>query len=339
MTAGRFNFAIPALSLMVLLFAVAQAPAKEVIVYTSVDSIFSEPILREYEKQTGIRVKPVYDAEASKTTGLVNRLIAEKERPKCDVFWNSEFAQTILLKKKGVLAPYQSPSAADIPEHFKDKDNYWAGFAARARVIVCNTNRFNGVKPPESIFDFTKPEWKGKFALAYPLFGTTATHIAALYVALGEQKTQDYLKALKENGAVIVDGNSVARDVVVQGELPAAFTDTDDVNVAIEAGKPVRMVFPDSGGLGTLLIPNTVALIKGAPHPGEAKAFIDYLLSRQVEEKLAMSESAQIPVREGVKRPPNMPEISSITVMQVGYAEVAEKMGQAAGFSQSLFVR
>ena len=85
---------------------------KTVVVYTSVDQVYSEPVFRDFEKETGIHVLPVYDVEATKTTGLVNRLIAEKARPQADVFWSGEFSQTIVLKNESVLAPYQSPSAA-----------------------------------------------------------------------------------------------------------------------------------------------------------------------------------------------------------------------------------
>lgn len=106
---------------------------KQVIVYTSLDNVFSEPILKMFEEKTGIKVLAVYDSEATKTTGLVNRLIAEKDAPKADVFWNSETGRTIILKDKGVLTPYISPSAADIPATFKDKDNYWTGFADFSR--------------------------------------------------------------------------------------------------------------------------------------------------------------------------------------------------------------
>ena len=92
-----------------------KAPSREVVVYTSLDKVFSQPILEEFESKTGIKVLAVYDSEATKTTGLVNRLIAEKDAPRADVFWNSETGRTIVLKQKGVPAPYNSPSAADIP--------------------------------------------------------------------------------------------------------------------------------------------------------------------------------------------------------------------------------
>lgn len=325
--------------ILLLVIGCAREATKEVVVYTSVDQVFSEPILNDFEKKTGIKVKAVYDVEASKTVGLVNRLIAEKENPKCDVFWNNEIVRTIVLKEKEVLVPYTSPSAEDIPSQFRDKDDYWIGFAARARVLIYNTKMLKETDVPKSIFELTDARWKGKAALAYPLFGTTATHVAAMYVGLGQEKTEEYLRALKTNGVVIVDGNSTARDVVVEGRFPVAFTDTDDVNVAIQSGKPVKMVYPDSDGIGTLLIPNTVALIRDCPHPDEGKILIDYLLSREVESKLAFCESANMPIRDGVKKPPHVPEFSSIKAMEVNYYKVAENLDKSARFCQGLFVR
>ncbi len=326
-------------SIIWMLAGCTKMDQKEVVIYTSVDQIFSEPILSDFEKNTGIKVKAVYDVEASKTVGLVNRLLAEKEHPRCDVFWNSEVGRTIFLKHKAIFTPYASPSAKDISLQFKDKDDYWTGFAARARVLVYNTNLLKPSDLPKSIFDLTKLQWKGKVAIGYPVFGTTATHMAALYATLGQEKTERFLKDLKNNDVVIVDGNSVVRDMVVEGELSIGFTDTDDVNVAIQAGKPVKMLYPDHDGLGTLLIPNTVALIKDSPHPEEAKKLIDYLLSREVESKLAFCESAQMPVRDEVKTPPHVPAFSSIKAMEVNYYDITKNIEKSDRFCQSLFIR
>lgn len=236
---------ITAICLLIAAAGCGKKDVKQVIVYTSLDQNFSEPILKDFENKTGIKVKAVYDVEAAKTTGLVNRLIAEKNNPQADVFWNSEVGRTIILKKKGILAPYFPPSASDIPKQFKDTSGYWTGFAARARVLIFNKNLIDSDKLPESIFDLTKPEWKGRFCLAYPLFGTTATHAAALFVELGDTKAEEYFRSLKENDVVIVDGNSTSRDKVVEGRYLVGFTDTDDVNVALEKGEAVGMIFPD----------------------------------------------------------------------------------------------
>jgi len=326
-------------SAFLLLMAMNLAFAEEVVIYTSLDQVFSEPVLQTFEQETGIRVKAVYDVEASKTTGLVNRLIAEKPNPRADVFWNSEVGRTLVLKDKGVLARYVSPSASDIPGQFKDAEAYWTGFAARARVLIYNKEMVSEDRLPASIFDLTDPQWNNKVAMAYPLFGTTATHVAAWYALLGPERTERYLRDLKQNGVLIVDGNATSRDVVVQGEVPLGFTDTDDVNVAIQSGKPVGMIFPDKHGLGTLLIPNTVSLIAGGPNPEQGKRLIDYLLSREVERRLAFSDSMQIPVRDGVERPAHVPPYGSIRAMEVDYADIARNLERSAKFSRALFVR
>jgi len=310
-----------------------------VIVYTSLDQVFSQPILETFQRQTGIRVMTVYDSEATKTTGLVNRLLAERDRPRADVFWNSETGRTVFLKQQGLLSPYHSPQAADIPKGFKDPQGYWTGFAARCRVLIYNTRLLDEEDLPKSIFDLTQPQWRGKTALAYPLFGTTATHAAALFVHLGEEQAQHYFAALRDNDILITDGNASARDRVVDGTVSLAFTDTDDALVAMQQGHPVDILWPDTSGCGTLLIPNTVAWIKGGPHPDNARQLIDYLLSPAVEERLARGPSGQIPLREGIERPIHVPALRHIKHMTVDYEQVAAWMEPSARFLQQLYIR
>lgn len=143
---------------------------REIVVYTSLDKVFSQLILEAFEKETGIKVLAVYDSEATKTTGLVNRLIAEKANPRADVFWNSETGRTIVLKRKGVLAKYISPSASGIPEQFKDVDGYWTGFAARCRTLIYNTDLLKAQDLPKSISELT--ELKSSFKQNFNHFVT-----------------------------------------------------------------------------------------------------------------------------------------------------------------------
>jgi len=289
---------------------------REVVIYTSVDQIFSEPILKDFEKKTGIKVYPVYDVEAAKTTGLVNRLIAEKDKPQADVFWSSEFVQTILLKEKGILAPYSPRTAQDIPKEYLDEDGCWIAFGGRARVLLVNTD----LVP----------------ASDYP--GTTATHAAALYAALGEEEARAFFAQLNQRGIRIVDGNSVVRDMVVSGELLWGLTDTDDAYGALEKGAHVAMIFPDQEDMGTLVVPNTVALIRGSRHPKEAGELIDYLASRVVEEKLVASGFIQIPCRKIDKMPAVLPE-GGIKKMEVKFDEIYAALEPAKRDVIEIFVR
>jgi iron(III) transport system substrate-binding protein len=297
-----------------------------VVIYVSTDTVFSEPLLRAYEQQTGVNVSVVYDTEETKSTGLANRLLAEKGNPQADVFWSNEPVRTLVLKQRGVLAPYQSPSADGIPDTFKDPQGSWTGFSARSRVIVYNTRLVKPEEAPQSILDLADPRWKGQVALADPRFGSTSFHVAALYVALGDENADEFFRKLKANDVKIVPGNSVVLDLVARGEAKVGLTDTDDVNVAIEDKQPVAMVFPDRDGMGVPVMPNMVSLIAGAPHPEAGKRLIDYLLSQEVERLLAESEAVQIPLHQGVAPPKNIPPISAFKPMTLDYGKAAERV-------------
>ena len=310
----------------------------EVVIYTSVDQVFSEPILKKFEAKTSIKVKALYDTEAAKTVGLVNRLIAEKNHPRADVFWNSEIIRTILLKRRGILAPYRSANARDIPELFKDPDGYWTGFAGRVRVILVNKDMIAPADYPGSIQDLIDPKWRGAAGFSLPLFGTANTHALSLFQLWGIKKTSNFFLKLKKNDVQILNGNSVVRDRVADGLIKFGFVDIDDAYVAISNGKHVDIVYPDQSGIGTLLIPNTVALIAGAPHPENGKRLIDYLLSKRVEERLAFV-SMQIPLRPGIKHPSRCPSLKTLKIMNVNYDVIAEKADKYSKILMKIFLK
>jgi iron(III) transport system substrate-binding protein len=310
--------------------------ASEVVIYVSQDRVFSEPALRAYEEKTGVKINAVYDTEETKSTGLANRLLAEKTNTQADVFWSNEPVRTLVLKSRGVLAPYISPQSEGIPSVFRDPQGYWTGFSARMRVIVYNTSLVKAEEAPRSIFDLTDPKWKGQVAIADPRFGSTSFHVAALYAELGDEQADEFFRKLKANDVKIVPGNSVVRDMVARGEAKMGLTDTDDVNVAIEDHQPVAMVLPDRDGLGVPVMPNMVSLIAGARHAEAGKKLIDYLLSAEVERRLAASEAAQIPLRAGVEGPKNMPALSSFKPMTMDYGKAADRVEEVTRRLQSI---
>jgi iron(III) transport system substrate-binding protein len=300
--------------------------ARQVTAYVSADRPFSEPVLREYERRSGVRVDVVYDTEETKSTGLANRLLAEQARPRADVFWSNEPVRTLVLKSKGVLAPYRSPSAVGIPAALLDPEGFWTGFSARIRVIAYNTKLVKANEAPQSVFDLADQKWRGQVAMADPRFGSTSFHVAALYALAGDEKMDDFFRRLKANDVRIVDGNSVVRDMVARGEVKVGLTDTDDVNVAIEDGQLIAMVLPDRNGLGVPVMPNMMSLIASAPHPEEGKKLIDYLLSSDVERQLAQSEAVQIPLHGGVQGPKNIPAIETFKPMTLDFAKAASRV-------------
>ena len=249
------------------------------VVYTALDQEFSEPIFDEFTRRTGIVVRAEVRHRITKTVGLTQAIIAERERPRCDLFWNNEILNTLRLERAGLVAAVQVAGGAPTirPALVRPQD-MWYGFAARARVLIVNTNHVPEERRPKSIRDLTDPQWYERCGIAKPLFGTTATHAACLFAAWGDDEAKEFFRGVKRN-ARIMSGNKQVAEAVAAGTLAFGLTDTDDALVEIEKGMPVAIVYPDQGEgeLGTLFIPNTLALIKGSPHPKEAEKLVDYL--------------------------------------------------------------
>ncbi len=250
----------------VLLLAGCQGGGRpEVVVYTSQDQVFAEPILREFTRESGIEARAVYDNEAVKTVGLTQRLMAERSHPQCDVFWNNEELRTRQLAAAGV---FRAP-------------NGWRAFGYRSRRLVVRTDE--DVPDDLTFHDLTNAVWRGRVALAYPLFGTTATHFLVLRQLWGRTNWEAWCRGLERNRPFLVDGNSVVVSQVGHGEAAIGMTDSDDVAAGRREGLAVRELPMTTE---TLLIPNTVGLVRNSPHPEAADKLADYLQRSDVVAQL-----------------------------------------------------
>jgi iron(III) transport system substrate-binding protein len=315
------------------------APGRQVVVYSALDREFAAPVLEAYARQTGVEVRSKFDVESTKTVGLTNRIVAEAARPRCDLFWNNEILNTLRLREQGLLAPFAPEHAGDVPAPFKAGDATWYGFAGRARILIVNTELVPDGRRPEGIEDLLDPQWKGKVAIAKPLFGTTATHAACLFAAWGEAKAAAFFKGLKANGVQVLSGNKQVATAVGSGRAAFGLTDTDDAMGEIAAGSPVVIVYPDRGpgGLGTLFIPNTLAILKGAPHAREAEALASHLLSPEVEAALAEGPGAQIPLLKSTPTAARVETPRTVPAMAVDFAEAARLWDRVAAFLAAEF--
>lgn len=323
-----------------LLGACGRTP--DLVVYCSLDQQFAEELMKRFEADSGLVLRVEYDIEANKNVGLASRLREERGRPRCDVFWSNEFAQMVSLAGEGLLAPYDSPSAADVPAAFRDPERRWTGFAARARVFIVNTDLAD---PAEirSMWDLLDPRWYGRVAMARPLAGTTPTHMAALFEVLGEAEGRRYVETAarlaREGKLQLATGNAHVMRLVREGQCAFGWTDTDDFHVAQIEGYPVAAVYPDQEGVGTLLIPNTIGILASAPHPTAARRFVDWALRPEIEAELARSRSAQIPVRAGVPRPSHVVDGSAFRAMDVDLGAVGARIEARIAEFQELFLR
>ena len=267
---------------------------EKVVLYCAQDQVFAEPVLADFTRKTGIRVKPVFDSEAVKTVGLANRLLAEREHPVCDVFWGNEEFRARQLAAAGIF----------------QETNGLAMFGQRSRRLVVNTKVISDqlsvnqsavkvatlpvtaspITPPASLVELTNSRWHGKLSLAFPLFGTTATHLNALRQLWGESNWLVWCRALAANQPFIEEGNSHVVQRVARGEAWVGLTDSDDIESGRREGLPVAAL-PLTPEL--LVIPNTVAIVRNAPHPMAAQKLFKYLRSSAVREQLVAAAALE----------------------------------------------
>ncbi len=317
----------PGLALALALAALASGCAggrddarEHVVVYTSVDQVFAEPVLRAFGERSGIEVDAVYDTEETKATGLLNRLLAEAEHPRADVFWANDPIRPQILVARGLVEPYRSPAAEGIGDAYRATDGTWTGLAARARVLLVNTDLVPEDRRPSSVSDYLDPAWSGRTAIANPAFGTTTTHVAALFDAWGDERGWAFLQGLRDNGVRIATSNGEVKRLVATGEVAWGLVDTDDAAVAVDSGAPVTVIYPDAEGLGTLVLPTAVVRMAHSPHPDPGAALVDYLVSAEVERMLAEAACRQMPLHAGVPTPEGVLPVSAIAPMDVDYA-------------------
>ncbi|HQR05800.1 MAG TPA: extracellular solute-binding protein [Gemmatales bacterium] len=320
-----------------LLLVGCQSRANErVVLYCSQDREYAEGILEDFTRKTGIQIDFRGDTESNKSISLYEALVREAPQPRCDVFWCNEPVLMQRLAQRGVLEAYQSPSAANFPEWTRPKDKEWQAFAARARILLVN-NRINDTEVPKSLNELASSKWSTRWAMAKPFFGTTATHAACLWQQMGKEAAQQLLGQMAK-GAVILPGNHDVAVAVAEGQVDMGLTDTDDAMEVIAKKFPVRIVYLDQPTPGTLFLPNTLGLIKNASHPVVAKKLIDYLLTVEVEERLAKGPSAQIPLNPKAQvselriKTPN-----EIKAMNVDYDAVARSWEEVQAYLRSTF--
>jgi len=250
------------------------ASTPTVVMYCSVDEVFARPIIAKLEAQTGITIEPLFDVEAAKTAGLANKIRAEHNRPRADLFWASTVLQTEMLAHEGMLARYTPPTATDIPAPYRDPDGVWTAVGIRARVLVCDHPE--GPHP----LSYIPPGAGSRFAISNPQFGTGSDWAAAYGARWGTQLTAAHFDQLRADGVRVLPGNADVALAVANGNIDFGIIDSDDYLNQLKQGKPIYLVHTTSDNV---LVPGTAAVVAGAPHLADAEKVMDALVSAPTE--------------------------------------------------------
>ncbi|MCB9886692.1 MAG: extracellular solute-binding protein [Planctomycetes bacterium] len=306
----------------------AHAPP-QLVLFTSVGERVVRPAVAPFEQATGIDVQ--IRRVPRRTGPAAAELLREFDAAHGDIWWCQETLTTDALCRAGAFAKMEPPpaAAAGIDVRYHDADGMWFGFAARARILMINTDLVPGGARPRSMWDLLDARWRGKVVLARPTSGTTLFHLLALQDALGRSEAERFLDGLARNDCLVASGDGQLAAMIGAGQAALGLTDTSDCRNVELQGKPVAMVYPDQDGPGTMVIPHTLALLASSRQRDRARTLIEHLLSPQTEALLAQQDRGQLPLHPGTAHPAGVRGIDEFTAMRVD-------LGRAAALADSL---
>ncbi|MBI2903140.1 MAG: extracellular solute-binding protein [Candidatus Methylomirabilis oxyfera] len=302
----------------------APTTASELVIYSGRKESAIKPAVDLFEQRTGVKVV----LKTGKTSGLANEILQERRRPRADIFIATEAGVCEVLARGGVLDPYAPPGARPIPPEYKSSKGFWTGISGRARVILYNKGLVRNEEVPSSVLDLADAKWRGKVAIAGTLERTTLSWLSALVQVMGESKAKAYVDDLVRGSLKILPDNSDVWRGVGSGEFALGLTNSPNYHLALKAGLPVGVVYPDQGqkGMGSLVNPNAVAILKGAKNLPEARRFVDFILSREAQ-AILVGHAFEIPLVRGMDAGQVRPlsSFKALTISQERLADLEER--------------
>ncbi len=283
----------------------ADAASGKLVLYTSQPNADAQQTIDAFRaKHPDVTVEFVRDG----TPRILAKLRAEIEagQPQADLLLIADGVTMEGLKRDGLLLPHRSAELAAFEAGLHDKDTTYFATKLITTGIVYNTK---APFVPASWEDLKRPEAKGLVIMPSPLAsGAALIHVVTLTTNL--PAGWDYYKALAANGAVARGANGGVLQAVAGGEkLYGMIVDFLPIREQVK-GAPVAFVFPKEG---VSAVTEPVAILKSTRNPDAAKAFVDFLLSRDGQ-ALAVKQG-YIPARADVPLPPGYPDRKTMKVL------------------------
>jgi iron(III) transport system substrate-binding protein len=231
-----------------------------------------------FEQKYGVKVELIQAG----TGELVKRLDSEKADPYADVMFGGSHSQ--FVSNAGLFEPYVSPNDKNVVEAYQNKTGFTTSYVLDGSVLIVNKNLKGNMKI-QSYEDLLNPALKGRIASADPGSSSSAfAQLTNMLLAKGGYENQaawDYVKNLYTNvDGKITSGSSGVYKSVADGEMVVGLTYEDPSAALVKNGAPVEVVYPSEGAV---FLPATSAIVKGAKNMKNAKLFIDFIISEEVQ--------------------------------------------------------
>lgn len=297
----------------------------QLTIYSGRDKDFVEPLIDEFKKsQPNVDVRVRYGDGAE----LAATIREEGDRSPADMFFSQDAGALGALQSAGLLAPLPQATLERVDSEYRSENGDWVGTSGRARVLGYDKRKHQEATLPKSVFDLTEPEWRGKVGWA-PTNASFQAFVTAMRKVEGEQRTREWLEAMQANDTQAYEKNTLIRDAIADGEIEAGLLNhyyvLEAEREAAAAGEtyPVGLHFFPGGDVGSLVNVAGAGVLRSAARPQDARAFVDFLLSDQVQGEIA-GESGEYPLVDGASADPSLPPLDEIEQPDIDLADLAD---------------
>ena len=281
---------------------------EELVIYCPHPLEFINPIVSEFEEQTGI---PVYVQTGG--TGQLLLMAEEGGGPPCDIFWGGSISTT--GPKKDLFEPYISCNEDMVRDEFRNREGNMSRFTDIPSVLMVNTNLMGNVTV-EGYEDLLKPELKGRIAMCSPSTSSSAyEHLLNMLYAMGEGDPEQgwgYVEDFCRNlDGILLGGSGEVYQGVARGKYAVGLTFEEGAAHYVAEGGPVKLVYMKEGVISKA---DGVCIMKGCSHMGKAREFVDFVTGKDAQTMISMKLDRRS-VRKDVEEPSYLPDKDEINMI------------------------
>jgi iron(III) transport system substrate-binding protein len=293
-------------------------------IYSGREEELVAPLIAQFEQETGIDVEVRYGDSAE----LAATIAEEGDGSPADVFFAQDPGSLGAVAGEGLLAKLPAGSLARVPERFRDLEGRWVGTSGRSRVIAYSTEELTEDDVPDSVFDLTDERWRGKVGVA-PTNASFQAFVTAMRLQEGDDRTREWLEAMKENGVRFYEKNTPIVEAVASGEIDLGLVNHYYLYLVQEEqpGAPVANHFLAGDDPGALVSAAGVGVLEGADSREDAERFVEFLLSDEGQTFYTeQAEEAEYPLVTGIPVKEGLPPLDSLGGPDIDYASLGEEL-------------
>lgn len=291
----------------------AAEPSGPLVVYSSRNEKFVDPLLEKFTADTGIEVSVLHGGDA-----VVNKLKEEAGSVQADIIIANDIGALEYLRLEGLLAePGDVEGIDSIDADYRAVDDSWVALSARTRVLMYNKDLITEAEVPSRIEDLTDPAYEAMFAITRGGNSGMIGHVSALRSEWGDARTEEWIAAVKDNAGAIMEGHGDIRRAVGAGEF--AFGLVNNYYYHQQLAEPtdnnVGVVYPDQGPgeMGAVINAAGVGVVAGGPNPETARVFLEWVLLPENQREFSWA-SLEVPINPEIEAVPEARPISDYVV-------------------------